>query len=98
MTYILLNTLVLSASIAFLAVARKLIWTSAMARTLTVLIIATAIFDSIIVGVGIVAYDEAKILGLRVIRAPIEDFFYTLLAGIIIPTVWHWRRDNDRQS
>lgn len=98
MTYLLLNIIFLFIVMSILVLSRKLRWNSAMTWTMIVLIVATAIFDSLIVGVEIVAYDEAKILGLRVGQAPIEDFFYAILAGIIIPTIWNWRLSNDGES
>lgn len=48
----------------------------------------TAVFDSIIVWSQIVGYDPEKILGIYVGFAPIEDFFYALLAVIIVPALW----------
>jgi len=56
---------------------------------LAILIVLTAIFDSIIIGAGIVGYDTNKILGLYVGFAPIEDFFYAILAIIIVPALWN---------
>jgi len=56
--------------------------------TLLVLLIMTAVFDSLIVGLDIVNYDKMKLLGLYVGRAPVEDFFYTILAVLIIPVLW----------
>lgn len=53
------------------------------------LIVMTAIFDSIIVGLSIVEYNQEKILGLSVGLAPIEDFFYAILAAIIVPVIWN---------
>lgn len=57
--------------------------------TLTALLVLTAIFDSIIVWANIVGYDPSKILGIYVGFAPIEDFFYAILAVIIVPTLWN---------
>jgi lycopene cyclase domain-containing protein len=59
------------------------------AITLIVILCLTAVFDSLIVGLHIVAYDSTKILGFYVGNAPIEDFFYALLAVCIVPTIWH---------
>lgn len=98
MTYLVLNIVFLLIVLGVLVAARKLKWRSAMTWTMIILLVATAIFDSVIVGVGIVAYEESKILGLRIGEAPIEDFFYAILAGIIIPTIWNWRLSNDGES
>ncbi len=59
-----------------------LLWTAA------VLVALTLAFDNLIVGVGIVDYDDALILGLRVPTAPIEDFAYALAAVLIMPALW----------
>lgn len=91
MTYVVLNLVFLGVIIGGLLAAKKLSWTPAMTGTMIILLVATAIFDSVLVGAGIVAYDEAKILGLRVGDAPVEDFFYAVLAGILIPIVWRWK-------
>lgn len=57
--------------------------------TLVTLLILTALFDPIIIGLGIVAYDESLILGLNIFGAPIEDFFYAVYAACAVPLVWH---------
>lgn len=54
-----------------------------------VLVVATALFDSLIVGAGIVGYDPARILGIRIGAAPIEDFAYPVAAGLALPALWH---------
>lgn len=56
--------------------------------TLTLLILLTAIFDSVIVGLNIVGYNTDKIIGIFIGHAPIEDFFYALFACIIVPAIW----------
>jgi lycopene cyclase domain-containing protein len=56
--------------------------------TIGILLIFTAVFDSFIVSLGIVAYDHTKLLGLSIGSAPIEDFFYAILAGFMIPLLW----------
>ena len=60
--------------------------------SLACLFILTLVFDSLIIASGIVAYDPSKILGIKLILAPIEDFFYPLLAIIVIPYLW--KRNN----
>ncbi|GGC77604.1 hypothetical protein GCM10011512_00170 [Tersicoccus solisilvae] len=58
------------------------------AITLAVMLVLTVVFDSIIVGVGLVAYDPARISGVLVGRAPIEDLAYTVGAVLVLPAVW----------
>lgn len=55
---------------------------------LVVLVAATAVFDNVIVGTGIVAYDPRLILGVRVGVAPIEDFSYAVVASLGLPALW----------
>lgn len=53
------------------------------------LLLLTAIFDSLIIGFDIVAYNPDMILGLYIGKAPIEDFFYAILAFILVPNIWN---------
>lgn len=55
---------------------------------LVVLVALTAVFDPVIVGAGIVAYDESRILGARLGAAPIEDFSYCIVAALALPALW----------
>ncbi len=55
-----------------------------------VLLVMTAIFDSLIVGNEIVAYNDDSYLNLFIGMAPIEDFAYTIAGMMIIPTVWKY--------
>lgn len=52
------------------------------------MLILTAIFDNLIILNGIVGYDHSKISGWMIGAAPIEDFFYTVAAVLIVPSVW----------
>lgn len=53
-----------------------------------ILFVLTAVFDNVIIGLGIVDYHTAKILGVYIYQAPLEDFCYPLLAVIMIPALW----------
>ena len=66
--------------------------------TLAVLLVLTAVFDSIIIWAGIVGYDTQKILGVYVGKAPVEDFFYAILAVLIVPTLWNLFDPKNRQE
>ena len=61
-----------------------------------VLLVATAVFDSVIVGTGIVGYDTSRILGLRVGTAPVEDFAYPVAAGLGLPALWQLLKPRKR--
>lgn len=55
---------------------------------LAVLLVLTAVFDNVIVGSGVVAYDESRILGARLGVAPVEDFSYAVVAALALPALW----------
>ena len=52
------------------------------------MLVLTAIFDNFIVATGIVAYDSSKLVGVMVGVVPIEDFAYTVVAILLVPTIW----------
>ena len=56
-----------------------------------ILFVMTAVFDNLIILAGIVTYDPSKLLGLYIGVAPIEDFFYPLVAALVIPVFWNER-------
>lgn len=55
---------------------------------LALVLLLTAVFDNVIVGLGIVEYDPARILGWKLGFAPIEDFGYAIVAAFAIPALW----------
>lgn len=67
---------------------RKLSKTTIVWLTLAIFTLSL-VFDNIIVGLKIVAYDSHKILGLFVPFAPIEDFGYTIVGLILVPVLWN---------
>ncbi len=98
MTYVVLSLAVLAVIAALTAPALRRLPRQPLLVTALVLIALTAVFDNVIVGLDLVAYDEAKISGLRVPIAPIEDFSYTLGAVMLVPALWTWlgRAKKDR--
>lgn len=91
MTYTLLN-IVFLAVVALVGVAAVLARRSPNWRGVglaSILMLAlTAIFDNVIIGTGLVAYDDSLISGIRIGIAPIEDFAYTVAALVLLPAVW----------
>lgn len=97
MTYIVLSLGFLSVAVLVglwaLAVQRRsgedadFSWRAVAAATV-VLLILTAVFDNVIIGVGLVDYSEEQISGLRLGVAPIEDFSYSIAAVILLPALW----------
>ena len=87
-TYLILNMLFLIAALIVLRFLMPLKWSREVKVTLLILVILTAVFDSLIIAADIVAYDTTKILPIRIGFAPIEDFFYTLAVALVVPTLW----------
>jgi lycopene cyclase domain-containing protein len=88
MTYWGLNAVFL-AVVAVLAIlaARRLRW-AAVGITLAVLLVMTAVFDNVMISVGLVAYNESLISGAFIGVAPLEDFAYAIAAVIGLPSLW----------
>lgn len=98
MTYALLNTVFLGLALWFMVIAyvvsvrrgarvgRRMFMV--LALTLLVMLITTAIFDNVIIGVGLVAYDPSTLLGVFIGNAPVEDFAYTIAGVMILPALW----------
>lgn len=63
---------------------------------LVVLLVLTAVFDNVIVGLGIVAYAPGRITGIRIGFAPIEDFAYPIAAAFALPALWQIARRRHR--
>jgi lycopene cyclase domain-containing protein len=94
MTYLILNAAFLG-SLALVAISlrKRLSWRPIYLATIA-LLFATAIFDNLIVGTGIVAYDEKLILGIKIGYAPIEDFSYALAGPLLISIADYLIRGN----
>jgi len=95
MTYALLSLAFLLGALAVLAVAARLRGRDRIRPLLVpgllaagVLFVLTAVFDNVMIGVGIMAYSDEAISGLRIGLAPLEDFAYPLAAVILLPSLW----------
>jgi lycopene cyclase domain-containing protein len=53
-----------------------------------ILLISTAIFDNLMISIGLVGYDTTKISGAFIGIAPLEDFAYPLAAIVLLPALW----------
>lgn len=87
-TYLILNLVFLAALAIWWAIVRPAIKPRLIILTIAILLVFTAVFDSFIVSFGIVDYDYSKTLGILIGTAPLEDFFYALMAGALIPLTW----------
>jgi len=93
MTYLLLNAVFLAvvALVAGVAMVRRSFsarFIAAVAVTLTLTLLLTAVFDNLMIGAGLFSYDPEHISGLFIGLAPIEDFAYPLAAAILLPALW----------
>jgi len=90
MTYLLLTATVLAIALFYLVLMRKYVVVKPLLSTSVVMLTLTAIFDNVIIKTGIVAYDEGKISGIKIGAAPIEDFAYTVVATILVPSLFNF--------
>jgi lycopene cyclase domain len=86
-TYLILN-IVFVACTVFLLAKRFTKPSKTWWITFTVLLVLTLVFDNLAIWLGMFSYNPELIVGIHVGLAPIEDFFYALLACIIVPLLW----------
>jgi lycopene cyclase domain-containing protein len=91
MTYWALNAIFLGlvAAVAIVAIATRRAprWLSVLIAG-GILLVLTAIFDNIMIGIGLVGYDRHLISGVFIGIAPIEDFAYAVAAIVLLPSLW----------
>jgi lycopene cyclase domain-containing protein len=56
--------------------------------TAGLLLVLTAVFDNVMIAIGLVGYDEGRISGAFIGIAPLEDFAYALAAAVLLPSLW----------
>ena len=93
-TYIILNTLFIAVVILLLKIPLRKP-SKSWVMSLVVLLVMTAVFDSLIIAYSLVAYDTTKLLGLYIGKAPVEDFFYAVLAMLIVPIIYNRLKSNN---
>ena len=60
----------------------------AVGLTMAIVLLMTAVFDNIMISVGLVAYSPERISGVFIGVAPLEDFAYAIAAVIGLPALW----------
>ncbi|MFU8948034.1 lycopene cyclase domain-containing protein [Mycetocola zhadangensis] len=96
MTYWLLNLIFLvpALSIGLLAAARTTRRTPnrrpflRMAVTLIAVLLMTAVFDNVMIAIGLFGYNPDLISGAFLGLAPLEDFAYAIAAAVLLPGLW----------
>lgn len=97
-TYLILNIIFCLPILIYILITKKIYF---KVPVLIIMLLLTLVFDSLIINFGIVDYDKSKILGIYLGAAPLEDFFYTLIAVMLVPIVWNvllkqYKDKNDR--
>ena len=88
MTYWMLNAIFLAPVLVVgVLAARRLRW-PALGITAAVLLVMTAVFDNIMISVGLVDYAPQLISGAFIGIAPLEDFAYAVAAIVGLPSLW----------
>ena len=63
-------------------------WWAGIAVVAAVLVVLTAVFDSVMILADLYRYQEATLSGLRIGAAPVEDFAWPVAAALLLPSVW----------
>jgi len=93
MSYVAVALLFLSAA-AVVAVAAQVAvrpshrWWGATAAVAAVLLVLTAVFDSLMIAADLFRFDERRLLGVRVLLAPVEDLAWPLASALALPALW----------
>lgn len=94
MTYWTLNAFFLVPAVLVFTAAllarrrRPVFFRSAAAVAAAVLLALTAVFDNVMIRVGLFWYNEDRISGAFIGTAPVEDFAYPLAAVLLLPALW----------
>lgn len=88
----MLTAIVLSIFAIYAVIVRRHLRARPLIISGLVMMTLTLIFDNVIIGTGIVAYDQSKLSGIMLGYAPIEDFAYTLVALVLTPSLYEMFR------
>ncbi|TQL46724.1 lycopene cyclase domain-containing protein [Homoserinimonas aerilata] len=60
----------------------------AVGITAAAVLIMTAVFDNVMIAIGLFGYNPDRISGQFIGLAPLEDFAYAIAAVILLPCLW----------
>ena len=88
-TYLLFASIVVVVALVFdrYILRTKIVGTRRWVVTTISMIVLTLVFNNLIVGFGVVTYDQSRISGLKVPFMPIEDLSYTIAVSTIVPAM-----------
>ncbi len=92
MTYPLLTAIVLGIFAIYTLLMKRWINWKVLFPAAIFMLLMTLVFDNLIIGSGIVDYDYSKTSEIRLFLAPIEDFAYTLVALVLVPSLFNFFR------
>jgi lycopene cyclase domain-containing protein len=92
MSYPLLTVIVLGIFAIYAFLMRRWLTLKPLTFAAILMFTLTAVFDNVIIGTGIVAYDDELLLGVKILYAPIEDFAYTAVALVLVPSLFNFFR------
>jgi small toxic polypeptide LdrA/B/C/D len=61
---------------------------AAVLITVVVLLVLTAVFDTVMIASGLFHYAADPLLGVHIGLAPLEDFAYPLAGALLLPALW----------
>jgi lycopene cyclase domain-containing protein len=93
MSYLLLAMVFLVPPLALTAILVRVArpsgeWWLATLAVLAVLLVLTALFDSVMVAADLFRYDEEALSGARVLLTPVEDLAWPLASALALPALW----------
>jgi small toxic polypeptide LdrA/B/C/D len=98
MTYAMLDLIFLAAALAVAGVAaagtprrrraRSSALIPAIGITVAITLVLTAVFDNLMIALGLFSYEPGLLLGVRLGLVPVEDFAYPIAAAILLPSLW----------
>jgi len=88
MTYWALNAVFLAVILVVVVLARRRLNWPAVGITAAIMLVMTAVFDNVMISIGLVDYEPSLISGAFIGVAPLEDFAYALAAIVGLPSLW----------
>jgi len=87
-TNIVLNVLVLAAVLVVSWRVLRGMRPGPVVGAALVLCVLTMVFDTLMIAADLYVFDSDKILGVYLWGAPLEDFFYAVVAALAMPVLW----------
>ena len=101
MTYWGLNAFFLGAAVLLVIAARVIRHRPRilpLVLTAGILLVVTAVFDNVMISIGLVGYNRDLISGVFIGVAPLEDFAYAVGAVLLLPALWALLPARDSRS